>query len=133
LFVGNRNGDNELYVMNADGTGVTRLTTDEAEGDHAGWSPDAKRIVFSSDRDGGQLHIFVMNPDGTGVTQLTSGDFTDDDPTWSPDGKQIAFQSTRDGHEEIYKMNADGTGQTRLTFNEGIFNAVPSWRAGPLP
>ena len=131
--MGNRDGDNELYVMNADGTGVTQLTTNEAEGDHAGWSPDGRRIVFSSARDGGQLHIFVMDPDGTGVTQLTSGDFTDDDPTWSPDGKQIAFQSTRDGHEEIYMMNADGTGQTRLTFNEGIFNAVPSWRAGPLP
>jgi TolB protein len=74
-----------------------------------------------------------MNADGTGVTQLNSGDFTDHDPVWSPDGKQIAFQSTRDGHEEIYIMNADGTGQSGPTFNQGIFNAVPSWRARPLP
>jgi len=51
----------------------------------------------------------------------------------SNNGKQIALQSTRDGHEEIYIMNVDGTAQTRLTVNEGIFNAVPSWRAGPLP
>src|SRR6266581_3556373 len=99
----------------------------------ASWSPDGKQIVFSSTRDGGNLHIFVMNADGTGVTQLNSGNFTDDDPVWSPDGKQIAFQSTRDGHEEIYIMNADGTGQARLTFNQGIFNAVPAWRARPLP
>ena len=133
LLVRTLDGDNELYVMNADGTGVTRLTTNEGEGDHAGWSPDGKRIVFSSTRDAGNLHIFLMNADGTGVTQLNSGDFTDDDPVWSPDGKKIAFQSTRDGHEEIYIMNADGTGQTRLTFNQGIFNAVPSWRSRPLP
>jgi len=49
------------------------------------------------------------------------------------DEKQSAFQSSCDGHEEIYIMNADGTGQTRLTFNQGIFNALPSWRARPLP
>src|SRR5205823_4164603 len=79
-------GDEEIYVMNADGSGVTRLTHSPGrdEGDRAGWSPDGTRIVFSSDRDGGQLHVFVMNADGSGVTQLTSGDFVDDDPVWSP-------------------------------------------------
>src|SRR5713226_1236726 len=108
LLVSRRSGTNQLYVMNADGTGVTRLTNGPAnnEGDHASWSPDGKRIVFASDRDGGRLQIFVMNADGTGVTQLTSG-FTNDDPVWSPDGMRIAFQSTRDGHEEVYVMNAD--------------------------
>lgn len=125
-------GEPEIFVMNADGTGITQLTTSEAEGDAAGWSPDGKRFVFSSTRADGFLHIFVMNADGTGVTPLTAGLFTDDDPVWSPDGKQIAFQSTRDGDEEIFVMNADGSEQTQLTFNEGIFDAVPSWRSPPL-
>jgi len=135
LFQSDTVGNNELYVMNANGTGVKRLTNNPAsdEGDHAGWSPNGQQIIFSSDRDGGALHIFVMNADGTGVTQLTSGPFTDDDPVWSPDGKQIAFQSTRDGDEEMFVMNADGSRVTQLTFNEGFFDAVPGWRAWPLP
>src|SRR5438552_2369655 len=130
-FHSNRNGNVQIFVMNADGSHVTLVTNNTALNFGPVWSPDGKRIVFSSTRDAGNLHIFLMNADGTGVTQLNSGDFTDDDPVWSPDGKKIAFQSTRDGHEEIYIMNADGTGQTRLTFNQGIFNAVPSWRSRP--
>ena len=118
-----------VVVINADGSGEKVLTDNGFPG---AWSPDGKRIVFASDRDGGRLQIFVMNADGTGVTQLTSG-FTNDDPVWSPDGMRIAFQSTRDGHEEVYVMNADGTGLTRLTFSDGPFSAVPSWRARPLP
>src|SRR6266576_3191912 len=123
-------GDEEIYVMNADGGGVTRLTHSPGrdEGDRAGWSPDGTRIVFSSDRDAGLLHVFVMNADGSGVTQLTSGDFVDDDPVWSPDGQRIAFHSTRDGgDEDIFVMNADGSGVTPLTFNDGVSDAVPVW------
>jgi Tol biopolymer transport system component len=135
LFQSGRDGNPELYVMNADGTGVTRLTDNPAsdEGDRAGWSPDGRRIVFSSRRDGDDLDIFVMNADGTRVRQLTQNDFIeDDDPVWSPDGKHIAFHSTRDGDEEIFVMNADGSNPIQLTFNEGIFDAVPAWRARPL-
>jgi len=124
--------------MNVDGTHVIRLTNNPAsdEGDHAGWSPDGKRIVFSSTRDGGQLHIFVMNADGSGVTQLTSGGFVDDDPVWSPDGKRIAFHSTRDGgDEDIFVMNADGSGVIPLTNNSVLPMALQSsmpFPSGPL-
>lgn len=142
LFQSDRDGNTEFYVMNADGSGVTRLTDNPAsdEGDHAGWSPSGKQIVFSSRRDGDDLDLFVMNADGSGVTQLTQNDFSeDDDPVWSPNGKQIAFHSTRDGDEEIFVMNADGSGVTQLTFNDvlpdgtPVFDAVPVWRARPLP
>src|SRR5439155_1680075 len=129
VFSSNVGGDFQIYVIDADGTGMTQITN-AAQAFNPVWSPDGRQIAFTSNRDG-NFDVFVMNADGTGVTQLNSGDFTDDDPVWSPDGKKIAFQSTRDGHEEIYIMNADGTGQTRLTFNQGIFNAVPSWRSRP--
>src|SRR5207248_3322786 len=109
------------------------------EGDHAGWSPDGKQIVFSSRRTDGNLHIFVMNGDGSHVRQVTpEGPYDDDDPFWSPNGKQIAFQSTRDGDEDVYVVNTDGTGLTQLTNNNTlddgspIFDAVPSWRSRPL-
>jgi Tol biopolymer transport system component len=131
-------GDLEILVMNADGTGITQLTdnTVDDEGDHAGWSPDGKLFSFSSRRDGGDLDIFVMKPNGTGVRQLTGigGDsgVDDDDSFWSPDGKQIAFHSTRDGDEEVYFMKANGSGVTQLTFNAGISDAVPAWISGKL-
>src|SRR3989449_4723765 len=139
-FTSFRSGNSDIYVMNTDGSGVIQLTDDPATdfGDRAGWSPDGRRFVFSSTRDGGDIDIFVMNADGTGVTQLTHNDFiADDDPVWSPDGKQIAFHSTRDGgDEDIFVMNADGTGVIPLTSNSvlpdgsTIFDAVPAWTAG---
>jgi dipeptidyl aminopeptidase/acylaminoacyl peptidase len=135
-FISDRDGDNDIYVMKRDGTGITQLTNDPAsdEGDHAGWSPDGKRFVFSSARDGGDLDIFVMNANGSGVKQLTKNDFAeDDDPSWSPDGKHIAFHryDTRTGELEIFVMNPDGTGQTQLTFNNSG-SAVPVWTGGAI-
>jgi TolB protein len=64
----------EVYVMNADGTGVTQLTNNSAAEEEASWTPDG-RIIFDSNRDGGRRHIFIMNADGTSVTQLTSGSY----------------------------------------------------------
>lgn len=135
LFQRYRDDNFDLWVMNVDGSGEVQLTNDPAsdEGDRAGWSPNGKQILFSSTRDGGDLDLFVMNADGSGVIQLTHNDDWDDDPVWSPNGTHIAFQSTRDGDEEIFVINADGSNPIQLTFNEEIFDAVPAWRARPLP
>ena len=97
----------EIYTVNADGTGLSQLTTSGA-GRHA-WSPEGSRIAFAG-KDG---QIYVMNADGSGLTALADGDT----PAWSPDGQRIAFMSIRDGNLEIYVMNADGSGQTNLTNN----------------
>ena len=113
-FSSNRDGNWEIYVMNADGTGQTRLTNNPADDSDPSWSPDGRRIVFTSTRDGNHK-IYVMNADGTDQTRLISNPADDFTPMWSPDGRRIAFSSNRDGNWEIYVMNADGTGQTRLT------------------
>src|SRR2546429_5455754 len=69
--------------MNADGSGVTQLTSGEFVDDDPVWSPDGQRIAFHSTRDGGDEDIFVMNADGSGVTPLTFNDGVSDAvPVW---------------------------------------------------
>ncbi len=103
----------EIYVMNADGTGVpTRLTYTSGYDGEPAWSPDGTKIAFTSFRDG-DYRVYVMNAtDGSGVTRRTS--ITSFLPAWKPDGSKIAFSSGDDLTSEIYLMNPDGTGVSRL-------------------
>ena len=117
------NGD--IYVVNADGTGRTRLTRDPAEEFDPAWSPDGTKIAFSRFT-GKRFQIFVMNADGSGATQLTSADTRASDAAWSPDGTRIAF--TRCGVTcDVYVMRADGSGERRLTQGERPGEDSPTW------
>jgi Tol biopolymer transport system component len=117
------NGD--IYVVNADGSGRTRLTRDPAEEFDPAWSPDGTEIAFSRFT-GGHFQIFVMNADGSGATQLTSGDSRASDAAWSPDGTYIAF--TRCGLScDVYVMRADGSGERRLTYGDRPGEESPTW------
>ncbi len=120
----------QIYLMNADGTGLTRLTKDSGWDLEPAWSPDGKKIVFSScsafancstTRFGVvQRQIYVMNADGSAQTRLTGGG-DNVSPAWSPDGRKIAFSRVEfasnqlSSHQEIYLMNPDGTSQSKLT------------------
>lgn len=124
-FETNRDGNLEVYSMNADGTELTRLTFNPAADGNPAWSPDHRKIAFTSLRNGNP-EIYVMNADGSNQTRLTNNAAIDDDPAWSPDGSKIAFWSSRNGNAEIYVMNADGSNQTRLTF-DGRTDTQPEW------
>ena len=117
-FASDRDGNFEIYTMDADGGGLARLTENEAEDFSPAWSPDGTRLAFVSTRDGNQ-EIYVMNADGTGQTRLTHHAADDLSPAWSPDGTRIAFSSGRDGNDEIYTVSPGGGGLLNLTHSPG--------------
>ncbi len=87
-----------------------------------------KKIIFVSDRDGGDSDLFISNLDGSGLTALTNNGVDDIYPTVSPDGTKIAYTSTIGGLWQIMIMNRDGTGQHQIT-SSGTLNAYPTWSA----
>jgi len=125
-FTSNRDGNADIYVINSDGSGLTRLTTDPAIDDWPDWSPDGARIAFTRIINS-QRQIFVMNADGSGQVDLSNNAWYEDAPDWSPDGQRIAFGSTRVGNAmQIFVMNADGSGVTQLT-TTAARNYSPDW------
>jgi Tol biopolymer transport system component len=124
-FVSNRDGNSEIYVMSADGSGLQNLTNNPGSDGAPVWLLDGTRIAFVSDRDGNGV-IYVMNADGSGLQNLTNNPETDGELAWSPGGTKIAFVSARDGNFEIYVMNVDGSGLQNLTNNPGG-DMGPAW------
>lgn len=115
----------QITVMNADGSGRARLTDTNGSNMTPTWSPDGRKIAFSSTRDGNGT-IYTMNADGSDQTRLATGAGDAFFPSWSPDGRKIVFHTNRDGKWVIAVMNADGGDQTRLT--DGRANDFfPSW------
>ena len=123
-FDSDRDGDFEIYVMDADGSNE-QLTFNSSVDEYPAWSPDGAQIAFDSNRDGDH-EIYVMDADGSNQQQLTFNDSDDGFPAWSPEGAQIAFTSNRDGDWEIYIMDADGNNEEQLTTND-IDDGYPAW------
>lgn len=116
-----RDGNTEVYVMNADGSGLRNLSNNPAI-DHRGpWSPDGTKILDWHWSDDSLGEIYVLNADGSALRNLSNSPANDYTPVWSPDGTRIAFVSTRDPFG-IYEANADRSGLTWLAVGSD-----PAW------
>ena len=135
----------DIYSVGRDGTGLRRLTNYNVYTAEGVLSPDGRRIVFTSLKDG-DLDIYTMNVDGTNIRRLTTTPGYDGGPWWSPDGTKIVYRAwhppdsagladyksllaqhiVRPSRMELWVMNADGSGQRQITSLGGA-NFGPSW------
>lgn len=112
-FSSSRNGSFDIYVMDADGKSLRRLTSSPGNEGEPAWTPDGTRIVYTSTT-GTTAQIAIMSADGGENRQLTIASGGNHSPSVSSDGRTIAFVSARDGNHAIYMMNLDGSNQRRL-------------------
>ena len=108
-FVSDRDGTEQIYLANEDGSTVTRLTA----GGAPAWSRDGQRLAFH--RAGG---LYVINVDGSGLRQIRSGR----DPTWSPDGRRLVFSDAG-----IEVIDIDGSNYRLVYDDRGLGSFDPAW------
>ncbi len=141
VFVSDRAGNPQLYLMNSNGSNVQQITNEMDGACQPDWSPDGKRIVFVSPcRPASIINpqnetyrgstLFIINADGTGRIPLASFPGGDFDPAWSPDGKTIAFTTYRDNLSNtdlnLYLFNLEDNSVTALTRDLNI-DRRPAW------
>jgi TolB protein len=139
-FGSTRAGNSDIYVIDVDGGHMTQLTRDPVaalyfihspEDVQPVWSPDGRRLAFSSGRDNALMtrvtySIYVMDTDGSHVERLSQCCITSEVRDWSPDTQQILFTAQLGDSSleawwwDVFVMNANGTNLSRLTHTEAM-------------
>jgi TolB protein len=119
-------GEQQLYVMGADGSGVRRISGGEGRYSTPVWSPRGDYIAFTKQL-AGRFLIGVLRPDGSGERILTEG-FHNEGPTWAPNGRVLMFfreSQGEGGGPRIYSV--DLTGYNERVVNTPSFGSDPAW------
>ena len=114
-FATDRDGNWDIYLMRADGSGQTPLIASGDDEQHPAWSPDGTRIAFDRRTSGNNTDIFIADADGRNERRVTSRPTPDFDPYWSPDGTRLVFVGIQQGQSDIWVVDVDGSGLRRLT------------------
>ena len=130
-FSSNRGGNFDIYIMDADGQNVRRLTSNPGHDGEPAWTPDGSRIVYTA-ASGTSTHIALMRSDGSEARQLTTASGGNHSPAVSPDGRTVAFVSARTGNHSVHTMGLDGSNQRRLTRGSARETSPQYSRAGEL-
>ncbi|NJW53647.1 DPP IV N-terminal domain-containing protein [Salinimicrobium oceani] len=126
VFVTDRDGNSEIYVMDIHGENLRNITNNDSLDFSPSWSPDGQSLYFYSKRDG-NAEIYSLKSGGADLTRLTNHPASDILPELSPDGETIVFMSDRDSlSRNIYLMNKDGSNIRPLTKNR-FYEESPSW------
>jgi TolB protein len=130
-FSSDRSGKPMIWIMDADGSNIKRVTYAGVYNSSPAWSPDGSRITFAGyEKD--HYDIFAMNADGTNMQRLTStkkpnGKWSsNEDPVFSPDGRHVMYTSDRTGTNQVYIINIDGNNEQRITFDRDSY-FKPRW------
>lgn len=123
--------ENEIFIMNTDGSEPVQLTVNAREDAFPNLSPDGTRVAFSR-RIRGQFDLFILNVDGSGTTRLTRTANADEAlPAWSPDAKKLAFTvttTTKSGWQsDIYRIRVSDSRYRRLTYTPVAKEFAPDW------
>ena len=125
-----RDGE-DLFTVNVDGSGVSRLTSRHGSEGDASWSGDGAKVAFSyaADPEKGPYEIWSVNADGSQLTRLTRHRGFSIAPAWSPDATKIVYASDggQDHGLDLYVMNADGSGKHRVTKDRNRDDSDASW------
>lgn len=133
VFMSRRDGNAEIYKMDADGNNEVRLTNNPAEDGAPVFSPDGRKIAFQRSPSGGDDDLFVMSSGGNNMVRITRNTEDDSFPSWSPSGSRIAFQSSRSasGQDNIYIMKPTREGKKNrpknLSRNSTADDEAPDW------
>jgi TolB protein len=119
--------DGNIWLMNADGSGATQLTSSPDDApvsySHPAWSPDGSKLAYVAIDDAGAPAIFVSGADGKNAKKIADGGA---DPAWSPDGTQVAYSNDDGDNTAIFVVSSSGGAATKLCSAAGFLNQ-PAW------